>query len=1141
MKFTSGILHTVGYHTPHTGIISQAMGCQGYRLLLLQQTLVVRLHGIEQECPAGSLLVWTPGEPLYYGLPRATWEHTWLVYQSTVFRDQLDILGIQCNRPLFCANPSPIDDLFKSLAQEFHHAAPDVDIVQHLFDTIWLVLRRQLTRRESGPPASSALQDIKVYLDAHFTEPIQLQALVAQYHLSMAHFCREFKREYGLPAMKYVTQLRMNESRRLLQEETGVTVAEVAYRIGYLDSCHFSHQFHTWFGESPSAWRKRMQHGADKRAQSLMHQWEGGRIVCRHDFSTDSSLDPRWQAYSFSNDIRGQYLQPSPEQLRLYGGRLHFLPSSTWTNLRWEEEISEECRVEMVLQNTNASEGVNLAISLSGDLRDGYRLRLTADTARLETIRHGYWEVLCNSTQRLAPDAPSYHIAFWREGDEFFAEINGERVLAYYDPRAPYGPRHRTVAIGRFSPAGTTVITALCVLARPHTLTYDALEPGRVLLRKGYFAEAHPWFVEAARELTDPRLQQEAGYFAMLALPEDNAKREAGLLRISGDDTHAFRLRALRALSTLYADRRQFPAAVEAAVQLATLAPAEDISTEVACKLVEELRQSPTTHAEILSLIARLPLTHLNLVSIPLPSLAPLAGMALRELRCDYAGLLDVSPLQGMPLTALSCCANQVSDISPLAGLPLVELSCIDNRVTDLSLLHGMPLQYLNCCQNQIDDLSPLRGMPLKKLLCGNNNISDLSPICGMPITELTCSGNRITDLSPLRGMPISELSCGNNRITDLTPLRALPLRVLECAANAICDLLPLEGLALTRLNISSNQVTDLAPLCRMPLTELCCEHNPLTDLSPLAYLPLTSLSIEGIALEGKNCAVVAALPLRHLQCDPSPEALQVFQHNTSLQSINQHHREHAEAVWPAMSHLLVSYQANEALDTTLLAELRAAAVRTGDCAYLCLPCQLPFPLATAFAEWLGGHLPCPSSIEQCQRLHEYVTRTTLRFGYLRFFLGLRLHPSGEHRWGNGEAYTLPYLPEIPDITEASCAYFRADESGNIHWNTQQGGRCYVVIEWRDLATLMVCRAARPRAVAYRRGEPLGVAISFLQEYLTVHPAAPAADVFRQAHAQGIADITLKRAKRQLAVESWREGFGNGGAWLWRLPVTNTK
>lgn len=59
-------------------------------------------------------------------------------------------------------------------------------------------------------------------------------------------------------------------------------------------------------------------------------------------------------------------------------------------------------------------------------------------------------------------------------------------------------------------------------------------------------------------------------------------------------------------------------------------------------------------------------------------------------------------------------------------------------------------------------------------------------------------------------------------------------------------------------------------------------------------------------------------------------------------------------------------------------------------------------------------------------------------------------------------------------------------------------------------------------------------AIDFLRDYLSLGPRA-VSDVFKEARPEH-RDVTLKRAKRRLGVQSQREGFGPGSRVLWYLP-----
>lgn len=69
------------------------------------------------------------------------------------------------------------------------------------------------------------------------------------------------------------------------------------------------------------------------------------------------------------------------------------------------------------------------------------------------------------------------------------------------------------------------------------------------------------------------------------------------------------------------------------------------------------------------------------------------------------------------------------------------------------------------------------------------------------------------------------------------------------------------------------------------------------------------------------------------------------------------------------------------------------------------------------------------------------------------------------------------------------------------------------------------------------RRSALEEALHFLRDALSEGPR-PTVDVLREAHQHGLTDPTLRRARKQLDIESKREGFGKEGKWLLALPGT---
>ena len=423
-------------------------------------------------------------------------------------------------------------------------------------------------------------------------------------------------------------------------------------------------------------------------------------------------------------------------------GALCLLPSSHWTNLRWEEESDEEVKVEVTVVNT-PPDGPNLAIALSGDIATGYRLRVMGyNHLELETIRHGYWEVLYHLAATLDPTAPSYTLALQRVENEFVATLNGG-IMTYYDPYAPYGAAHRTFALGRFWEGGSELFSQLRVFTRRKTLAGDVLAPGRVMLTKGYQASARQWFHETLQESSELAIREEARYLLALTLPDDDPEKETALQQIAAEPANRFHQFAGRARILLLLKRARFADAVEETLHLIVRTPEDGTPREVADKIVEAMRHVPMQQrASLLTLIARLPIAQLYLHSLSLESLTPLQGLPLRELRCNYTGVADLSPLTAMPLEILHYVGNQAEDLSPLRGMAIRQLSCEQNRIHELAPLCGMPLHTLNCRENAIADLAPLRGMMLTILGCGNNQLTSLAPLSGM---SLVCSNATIT------------------------------------------------------------------------------------------------------------------------------------------------------------------------------------------------------------------------------------------------------------------------------------------------------------------------------------------------------------------------------------------------------------
>lgn len=382
--------------------------------------------------------------------------------------------------------------------------------------------------------------------------------------------------------MEYMKTIRMEQAAFLLYEQN-LRLEEIAELVGYDDYCQFAKMFTRFHGVAPRVMRKSLTAPAAQRRfveEKQQREFsvllrEGWAPVLMQQFAEDTPPDPRLQAVLYYRDDVAEAPMPCPELVRVHGSLLRILPGDghPWVQLRWIETISEEVKLDLVIDNTRP-EGPDVALAISGDLRTGYRLRVSGyHYITLETVADGYWHQLYRCRAALSPQAQQYRFTFWRAENVLIAELDGQRLLDYVEPFALYGPRHQTFALGCMTTGKErTHIRSLCVYQRTLPQYVDILEPGRVLLRHGYGRAAANWFQRILREQHGAELLHEAAYLRALAEPGEEGKDRL-LAQVGADSENPFRTRALHQLALRQCAQGHFSRAVATAQAITMLAP----------------------------------------------------------------------------------------------------------------------------------------------------------------------------------------------------------------------------------------------------------------------------------------------------------------------------------------------------------------------------------------------------------------------------------------------------------------------------------------------------------------------------------------------------------------------------------------
>lgn len=102
--------------------------------------------------------------------------------------------------------------------------------------------------------ADARLRRVLDYIHDNLSEDLSLSVLADLAAMSATHFSKAFKKALGVSPLQYVINERLDLASVLLRTSK-LTVAEIAWRVGYQDVSRFGQHFKRKFGASPAAFR----------------------------------------------------------------------------------------------------------------------------------------------------------------------------------------------------------------------------------------------------------------------------------------------------------------------------------------------------------------------------------------------------------------------------------------------------------------------------------------------------------------------------------------------------------------------------------------------------------------------------------------------------------------------------------------------------------------------------------------------------------------------------------------------------------------------------------------------------------------------------------------------------------------------
>lgn len=146
----------------------------------------------------------------------------------------------------------PVRQLLELLYREFHRAdAPG------LTGALLTALEEYLASLLSQTQDSYWVAQLKRLLLEHLSDSaVSVSELLSSLPLQPDTLRRRFRAETGLSPQSYLTSKRLEHARRLLQNQTGLPVCQIALLCGYDDPYYFSRAFKKAVGVSPSVFTR---------------------------------------------------------------------------------------------------------------------------------------------------------------------------------------------------------------------------------------------------------------------------------------------------------------------------------------------------------------------------------------------------------------------------------------------------------------------------------------------------------------------------------------------------------------------------------------------------------------------------------------------------------------------------------------------------------------------------------------------------------------------------------------------------------------------------------------------------------------------------------------------------------------------
>jgi two-component system, response regulator YesN len=145
------------------------------------------------------------------------------------------------------------DQDFMTMTDQLVQNVETFEHLQSLMTDILIELMNRVDQIDATPKNDYILQ-AQLYIQSHLNEKISLKDVADLLHLNASYLSRLFKKETGESFIEFVTRMKMEKAKELLDNSTR-TVEQIAIEVGFDSKSYFFKTFKKQFGMSPKAYK----------------------------------------------------------------------------------------------------------------------------------------------------------------------------------------------------------------------------------------------------------------------------------------------------------------------------------------------------------------------------------------------------------------------------------------------------------------------------------------------------------------------------------------------------------------------------------------------------------------------------------------------------------------------------------------------------------------------------------------------------------------------------------------------------------------------------------------------------------------------------------------------------------------------